>query len=460
MKKYLLLLLAAGTLLLLAGCQKTINLNDYLSVSFSGYDTDGKAAFVIDEEKMLMDNSKTFKMNGENQSLALRSYYKTQYQMGGELDDTVNLSNGDKVKFYWENDLSALEEKYKVKFTYSDQTFIVEGLKKAKEYNPFDDVTVSFDGYDTIGSINCTYTGDIPGLVFFADTSTGLTNGQMVKVTYNYSYGDLKKAALEMGKIIVATEKEYTVSGLTELVDYDPFEDVSVIFDGKSASGSASISYNGKLDLYTTVDRSKDLKNGDVLSVKIDSFYNDIQKEAAKKGYRLVSTEKTYTVEGLAAYLDTLEDLPGDALSQMDRNANDYLRAYVAERWGENESFHKMELLGEYLLVAKNMSSVRDFHNMVYLVYKVYASNEESGDFEYYFYMRYNDILIIPDGSCSYNLSQYKVPEGNYFFGISGEAFTYGDHWYKGYLNLDSMFNQLVTTQIVDYTYESTVVDE
>ena len=59
-----------------------------------------------------------------------------------------------------------------------------------------------------------------------------------------------------------------------------------------------------------------------------------------------------------------------------------------------------------------------------------------------------------PSGACSFDLSSMGVPEGNEFY---GETFSTGKYYYKGYRDLDSLFNKQITAKIDKYAYENTV---
>jgi len=64
MRKYLSLLFVAMSLILLCACSseggskagKNINLNEYVKVSFSGYDQAGNAEVYFDKEAFMLDN--------------------------------------------------------------------------------------------------------------------------------------------------------------------------------------------------------------------------------------------------------------------------------------------------------------------------------------------------------------------------------------------------------------------
>lgn len=58
-------------------------------------------------------------------------------------------------------------------------------------------------------------------------------------------------------------------------------------------------------------------------------------------------------------------------------------------------------------------------------------------------------------------LTYYDMPLGSGMFGIvSGEAFQKGNRWYEGYEEIDSLFNNCITTNIEKYEYESTVEEK
>lgn len=363
--------------LCLSGCgAKTVNLNDYLTIECSGIDTAGKASFSVDVEQLVEDNAEALGLEEASFGSLLTVYDDFYSKLDGELDKTSELSNGDKITFKWDDiDTKKFKEKYSVKLNFSDVPYEVSGLDEAKEFNPFDYVTVTCEGFAPYGKLNISKNGENPvsGISYRADKADGLSNGD---------------------KVIITAE-----------------------------AGS------------------------------------DIKEYCMSNGYIPSETEFEYTVGGLASYATRLELIPADAMTKMDSHAQDVFKAGVAKSWNDSESLKNVELIGNYFLTPKDASIPTNTYNYVYFIYKITAENEEKGGtFDYYYYSYYTNIILLDDGTCSFDLNDITVPEGSSFFGVvSGEAFSTGSHYYKGYEDLDSLFNKQVTSRIDKYQYESTV---
>lgn len=363
--------------LCLSGCgAKTVNLNDYLTIECSGIDTAGKASFSVDVEQLVEDNAEALGLEDASFGSLLTVYDDFYSKLDGELDKTSELSNGDKITFKWDDiDTKKFKEKYSVKLNFSDVPYEVSGLDEAKEFNPFDYVNVTCEGFAPYGKLNISKNGENPvsGISYRADKVDGLSNGD---------------------KVIITAE-----------------------------AGS------------------------------------DIKEYCMSKGYIPSETEFEYTVSGLASYATRLELIPADAMTKMDSHAQDVFKAGVAKNWNDSESLKNVELIGNYFLTPKDASISANTYNYIYFIYKITAENEEKGgEFDYYYYSYYTNVILLDDGTCSFDLNGITVPEGSSFFGVvSGEAFSTGSHYYKGYEDLDSLFNKQVTSRIDKYQYESTV---
>lgn len=247
---------------------------------------------------------------------------------------------------------------------------------------------------------------------------------------------------------------------------FDPFENVKVTFEGIAPYGSVSIS-EGKSDvsnLEYIADVWDGLSNGDKITVTVESPNDDDILDYCM-GYGKIpsATEKEYTVEGLAGYVMSLDEIPQDVLDKMDAQAKDMFNAYVAQDWTDAESLKSVKLIGNYFVYPKDSSMNVYTNNYLYFIYKITAKNadDDGKEFSYYYYSYYTDIMTLEDGTCSFDLSDVHVPEGSSFFGTtSGEAFSTGNYYYKGYKELDSLFNKQITSKIGEYSYESTVEDK
>lgn len=195
----------------------TINLNNYLTVAFEGYDTVGEAVATFDMEKFEEDYGKKL---GKD-SYAAQSFLANC--MSGELDVDRGLSNGDIVTYSWDCDDDYALKNYDYKLKYVDAEYTVSDLKEARAFDPFEGIEVVFDGISPNGS------ADISGgakdvaaqeLSYQLDISSGLQNGDIVTVTASIRYGSdpTEYCISNYGKIPSTLEKQFTVAGLNSYV--------------------------------------------------------------------------------------------------------------------------------------------------------------------------------------------------------------------------------------------------
>lgn len=254
------------------------------------------------------------------------------------------------------------------------------------------------------------------------------------------------------------------VSGLEEIVQYDPFEKFIVEFSGMSNSGEAVFDYENEeypwIEYYIL--ENYDLSNGDKVTVEV-RYNDDIEELCVKNGIELTRKECQYIVEGLGDYYSKIEDIPKTEFEKMQRQAEDVFKADVELNWDVKESMKGMTYLGCYLLNSKD-NVWGTVENYLYLIYKIDVSND-NGEFSYYYYTRYKDLYFTSDGESVVDILSYTIPDGSVesFLGeiyISGECFIEGDYWYVGYRTLDEIYSACVTTNINKYTCESDVEDK
>lgn len=280
-----------------------------------------------------------------------------------------------------------------------------------------------------------------------------LSNGDEVTVRAVYS----NEAVEDYNIKFTASEKKFVVEGLPDVKQVDLFENIDVAYKGIAPNVTASI-VDGNTDSYVlttyALDKSSNLNVGDVVTVTVKY---DKQK-LLEAGYMAESDTKEFQVSGVASYVTELSEIPEDVMGKMKRQMEDALLAHTASNWSEKESLVGMNFLGNYLLLLKSGMS-GSANNMLYLVYKIDVNNSEDS-FSYYTYCRFNDLILLEDGTCSIDLSSYKMPHGNSALGIvSGEAFVKGSYYYLGYEQIESLFNNCVTANIENYEYESNIVE-
>lgn len=206
-----------GLIIFIVIANKTsINLNDYLTISYTGYDGVGEADYDINYKKLIEDYSEELDLDSESAKITFE--FVLEECVSGELNKEEGLSNGDNISFKWSVNSKVFEEKYGCTLDYEDVAEKVSGLQEAVAYDPFENLHVSFDGMAPSGKVKMDTTDiEYYWLKYTATPSDGLKNGDMVKVTVEYD-DDTEKYCLENGIKLVSTEKEYTVDGLSAYV--------------------------------------------------------------------------------------------------------------------------------------------------------------------------------------------------------------------------------------------------
>ncbi|MDE7234462.1 MAG: hypothetical protein K2N29_05300, partial [Ruminiclostridium sp.] len=292
-------------------------------------------------------------------------------KIDGELDQNSELSNGDKVKFVWDEiDTKHFAEKYSVSLNFSDMEFTVGDLDKANLFDPFDDLTVTYEGF------------------------------------------------APYGKLVIRNAR----------------------------SGAVTVNFEA--------DRTDGLSNGDTVVIKATAG-SDLTSYCLDSGYIPTETEQTFTVSGLASYAASLDEIPADSYDKMNTHALDSFNANVAKDWNDPKTMKNIALIGNYFLTPKDASLSTDKGNIIYFIYKGTAQSMKSEeDFDYYYYSRFDDIILLEDGTCSFDLSAMSYPKTGWF---AEEQFSVDGYSYGGYQDIDTLFNKLVTSKIDRYTYVSTV---
>lgn len=197
----------------ISGSRKpTLNLNEYASVEYTGYNGYGKAQVSFDVDRFVDEYY---------DDLTYEEY--TPYEVGQELYDSCidgaldrqeGLSNGDTVTWAWECDDETALEAVGVKLKYSDMDFSVEGLEEPETVDLADCINVTFSGISQNGTAKIEYLMD-ENYSIRVDKTTGLSNGDTVTVTLEYpGEEDMDEYTARTGIVISPTEVTYTVTGL------------------------------------------------------------------------------------------------------------------------------------------------------------------------------------------------------------------------------------------------------
>lgn len=398
-------------LILIFTHKPVVNMADYLTVSFEGYNTAGRASASFDD-----------------------AAFQAKYT--------------GKLKFNKKHAISMLQEL---------EGFSAEEAERVVEdaMSQYDDLSVEIIRMIVASS------GSF-------DKSSNLSNGDTV--TYSWDVEQFPEELEQLEKAIGCKVKcdpvEFTVSGLEEIKTTDPFENVSVTFSGVSPNGTVQITNDATDEMGRSLSFSADkvagLSNGDKITVSVSNYSSD-EYYAEKYGTVLSPAKKEYTVEGLAHYVTSIDEIPVDTLEKMKKQADDNFNAYHAKNFSDTEILKGREFIGTYVLSQKDTS--QSFGSTVYLCYRVdvedyYEDNEVLYDQvnTYYTLCGFEDVTIADDGTANVDLSNYSSPESDPYQYASCE-FGEGYYFKNGYSSLDDMYKDVVLKQSDRYNVENKVKD-
>lgn len=220
--------LLVGIILAIILWPKKIDMNDYVTVQFTGYDTIGNAQVIVDEIAFMEkygDKIKFSRKAMENPEFSFYSswgYSPAEVYLDlvtTELSQRNNLSNGQEVTLTWPCQDDAFGDFFNYGLKCEEETYVVEGLQAVQMFDPFENIELQFSGIAPNGQVQIIqndFSGVYSDLYYYVDNNYNLSNGDTVKVTLGTSYWtDTTTACIEnYGICPSATEKEYTVEGL------------------------------------------------------------------------------------------------------------------------------------------------------------------------------------------------------------------------------------------------------
>lgn len=389
-----------GAIIGIVKANKKINLNKYMIVEFNGYDTKGTATWTFDSDSFEKDYGKKLKLNESK----LRRELATE---GIDYDSVMSLGLAD----------------------FSAITLLTESisgsLSQTKDLSNGDEITFVWD--DDMEELND---------------------------YYNYKFK--------------CSEMNFTVSDLEEMQLFDPFDGISITYTGIAPQGHAELLNQASGEVYQYInydmDKSSGLSNGDIITVTTSYNYGDSLEDYTAENFGMIPSEttRTYTVEGLGKYISELEEIPDTMLKSMQQQGVDVLNARATE-WREEAKISSISYLGSYLLTAKNSNTYGN-QNALALVFKV-TVNIDCDDtdvhdrFSFYYPVTFYDLIQLEDGTVSVDLSNYGTMNDKF-----NKSYDFGGWWdttlyFNGYEKLDSLFNKIVTANIEDYNYISSVED-
>ena len=345
---------------------------------------------------------------------------------------------------------------------------------KKPEFDISNYVEFEFSGYDGEGVL--TYKVDYEGLmddlydakIKFDDDdvedsikvepekTTALSNGDKIDVKL-----DVRSRLEENVKATFIYEDfEVKVEGLEERKTFDPFAYVKVVFSGIAPNGTAKIEAEGNSPIQgitysiTSDNRGKSLKNGDVITIKANK--KNLEKACLDAGYVLGSDTKEYTVEGLEEYATSMSQLTDKMIDELKKQGEDTFKTSI-KNWVEDSKLDQCEYVGAYFLSLKDGAKKNHF-NYVYMIYHIHCTTK-GGEFDYYFYVAFNNIVVKADGSNEcYNIMDVKYPTGSEY---SKNAIKKGSgsnrRYVIGYETVDALYNNVIRAESQYYNCEDNV---
>gem|GEM_PF-87854 len=324
MKRFLSVAMLLIALVALAACAKSkdakaIDCKEFIDVKIKGFEGSGYPVFEMNskfaQDRDYMDKMFPDLLRAEAEKVLQKIYKQLKIQAepekGLKNGDTVSIKvDGSSAQLLTENGLQLKNDTFSVK---------VSGLEEGQEFDPFSGLEVKFEGYDGHGdySINIDSVSEIAdkyGSFDWEYSKSGkLANGEAFRITYEIN----DEIRMTADKVMPsATKKEYIVTGLDPIKTIDPFDYYDIVYNG--FDGKASVRLQAKKDSEiasgfwlcdVSVDPDEDVKNGDTLTLTIDTGSVDL----SRYGLKLSETTKKVTVSGLDE-LEAIDPFTDDIL--------------------------------------------------------------------------------------------------------------------------------------------------
>lgn len=288
--------------------RRTINLNDYISVTFSGYESVGKATVHVDSaglnsallKAVGRENKKNSNLNDAINQLADYSRQDLEEDaalMGFaasiryEIDKAEDLSNGDTVKLSISYDKS-LAEKCNLIIKCESKEYKADSLEEAQKIDFFKTLEVSFEGYAPNGRVTIENKATDDVLKYIrcsADPDSGLDIGD--KVTVAIRNEDVNSLT-QKGYVLKNTSKEYKVEKLDAYVtSEDKLSEVTMnamkkeandLIESKFANKNGTIGYTelNYVGCYILNNKKSSNYNGNKIYLVYDTTISNLDADA------------------------------------------------------------------------------------------------------------------------------------------------------------------------------------
>lgn len=196
--------------------EKTIDVTEFVSAEFSGYEDAGRVGISLDEYVLIDEIFANMKNSNVDSSYYV---YEAIDAITLKFDVPDELDNGDKVKV----EVIVNEDRIKnlgVKLKGGDMTFKAEGLEEVEDIDPFDYITVEFTGISP--NINATIKYDTESNARMSavrgqlSKTSGIVVGEELVLTLN----DVEESQTKKnGYVLEETEKTFKCENVDKYVE-------------------------------------------------------------------------------------------------------------------------------------------------------------------------------------------------------------------------------------------------
>lgn len=347
--------------------------------------------------------------------------------------ESNNLTNGDEITVSVDYDEELFTDK-EVKTKNTEFKIKVNGLSDGTKIDVFDGLKVTYEGmsgkgYANFDSSNCC--DFVQNYVTFGYSKDKLSNGDKIDVTAIYSEENANSELV----IIENNKKEFTVSGLQEPIEIDPFEKLAITYTGASPYIKVAVDStkcDSMVNQYIIFNvEDKYLSNGDTFTVT--AVYNEY--DAEENGFIVKNDIKTYTVGKLSEYVTSLDGLE---LKDLQSEIDDKLSVVTSAKDGDSkfanvyldgrfDSITSKKLKSQYLISLK--TSFEDKFNNGWNSYNynrylqiyeynvksiIHYSEPEMRQNKVYVLVYVNNIQKNADGTISWDIELQSTSSDNY----------------------------------------------
>lgn len=249
------------------------------------------------------------------------------------------------------------------------------------------------------------YEDIMDSLHFTLDRDSGLSNGDQVTLTITYEPEDPDG----YGLVCQAEPVLFTVSGLAQVTEMDPFGELILSVSGTAPGGMLHMEWDSDLPWTYSASRDSGLSNGDEIEIET-VLKEDMDDEDLAGNYGWILTRRTmsYQVDGLPAYASDAGDLGDEAVLALQTAAMETARSQVESGYAPDESLRDIAPAGIYLLSGWKDEETPS--NRIFFLFDISYSNKDT-DIDYYYFVSYRDLILYPDGSWDLDQGSYEVPQ-------------------------------------------------